>query len=165
MISKCTTGCPMVFSLRVVSPVPARYGPDRSDARTALNSSVPAGLSGLHPFARCGRLTVDMGPGRQPEGRSGMMGGLEPEGESKSWRPSRTSWSASGRSGVSRPGGALPGGRSGHQAVPGHRDRAALGEQHARSGPAGGAADPRRVRGQRPLEVGLCTRTLGRRAA
>src|SRR6266571_2352360 len=38
----------------------------------------------LHSFARCGRLTGDVTSTCQPEGRSGMMGGLEPEGESVS---------------------------------------------------------------------------------
>src|SRR5207247_10522774 len=37
-------------------------------------------IPGLHSIAGCGRLTGDTEPEHQPEGRSGMMGGLEPEG-------------------------------------------------------------------------------------
>src|SRR2546429_72562 len=42
------------------------------------------GYTELHSFAWCGRLTGDVTSICQPEGRSGMMGGLEPEGESVS---------------------------------------------------------------------------------
>src|SRR6201985_1917281 len=37
--------------------------------------------TGLHTIAQCERLTGEGEPERQPEGRSGMMGELEPEGE------------------------------------------------------------------------------------
>ena len=55
-----------------------------------------------------------------------------------------------GAAGVPGPGGALPGHRGGHPAVPRHRDRAAVGQQHPPGRPGGGAGVPGGVRGQRP---------------
>ena len=52
--------------------------------------------------------------------------------------------------GVPPPGGHLPGGRGGGQAVPRHRHGHADGGQHARGGPGGGPVLPHRLRRQRP---------------
>src|SRR5580692_5499295 len=100
MISKCTTGCPMVTpfvpsvqcpqgtGLTVVTNPPPRTHRRRPAAfprkRRARHARNRPDYTELHSFAWGGMLTRDVTSTCQPEGRSGMMGGLEPEGESVS---------------------------------------------------------------------------------
>ena len=52
MISKCTTGCPMVTPFRAGSPAPMGADPLRDDRRTARNSPVADGATSGFDFAR-----------------------------------------------------------------------------------------------------------------